>query len=190
MVPRSSASPATKFPWPLETPRLRLRTLRPEDKPDLIALDGIGLDVVDSWMGTGARESFAYSGGPLPIVVESQAESAFIGVATLRYTDLSDNGEQVSRLQAGFDLNIASGNQEQDLGVEAVRAVLEFGFNGIRLHRITFACDASLAAARNWVEKAGMRLEGVFYEDTFVDGKWVDTAAYAMLESEFGQNAS
>jgi len=69
--------------------------------------------------------------------------------------------------------------------VEAATAVLEFGFNGLGLHRIWADCDPRNTASCQVAERLNMRLEGHLRENYFLKGEWCSTAVYAMLEGEW-----
>ena len=68
--------------------------------------------------------------------------------------------------------------------VEAVAALLEFGFGELKLHRIWADCDPRNAASCRLAEKLGMRLEGRLRENYWLKGEWCDTAVYAILAHE------
>jgi RimJ/RimL family protein N-acetyltransferase len=68
---------------------------------------------------------------------------------------------------------------------EAVRALLEFGFNRLTLHRISANCDPSNVASNRVLMKAGMKLEGRLRENLRVKGRWRDTMVYGILEREY-----
>jgi RimJ/RimL family protein N-acetyltransferase len=67
---------------------------------------------------------------------------------------------------------------------EAVAALLEFGFGGLKLHRIWADCDPRNVASCHLAEKLGMRLEGRLRENYWLKGEWCDTVVYAMLAHE------
>jgi len=71
-----------------------------------------------------------------------------------------------------------------------VAALLDFCFNGIKLHRVTASCDSRNVAACRLLEKAGMRREGEFLKDHFADGEWFNTFSYAVLSEEYRQESS
>jgi RimJ/RimL family protein N-acetyltransferase len=62
--------------------------------------------------------------------------------------------------------------------------MLDFCFNGIKLHRVTAACDSRNVAACRLLERAGMRREGEFLKDHFADGAWFNTVSYAVLSED------
>ncbi|HLO16012.1 MAG TPA: GNAT family protein [Anaerolineales bacterium] len=68
---------------------------------------------------------------------------------------------------------------------EAARAVLDFGFSEINLHRITAWCVADNLGSAHVLEKLGMRQEGRLRENHFYKGRWWDTLLYAILYDEW-----
>ncbi len=68
---------------------------------------------------------------------------------------------------------------------EAARAVVNFGFETLQVHRIWAECLAENQASARVLEKLGMRLEGRLREDEYFKGRWWDTLIYAILEDEW-----
>jgi RimJ/RimL family protein N-acetyltransferase len=68
---------------------------------------------------------------------------------------------------------------------EALKAVLAFGFDNLRLHRVSATCDQRNVASYRVMEKCGMRREGLFLEDKFIKGEWRDTLCYSLLAREW-----
>jgi len=73
---------------------------------------------------------------------------------------------------------------------EAVNALLNFCFEAITLHRVTASFDSRDISARRLFEKAGMRREGEFLKDRFLNGQWIDTVWSAMLSEEYAKSRS
>jgi len=69
-------------------------------------------------------------------------------------------------------------------GTETARALLDFGFDDLRLHRIFATCVPANTASAHVLEKVGMRLEGHFRQHRWVKGKWRDSFLYAILDDE------
>lgn len=67
---------------------------------------------------------------------------------------------------------------------EAARAVVNFGFRELRLHRIWADCDPANVASWRVLEKLGMRREGHLRENAWIKGEWVDSLIYAILDHE------
>ncbi len=68
---------------------------------------------------------------------------------------------------------------------EAGRAVLAFGFEELRLHRIFVDIDPRNRASLRVAEKLGLRREGQFLENTWTKGEWTDTVIFALLDREY-----
>jgi ribosomal-protein-alanine N-acetyltransferase len=67
---------------------------------------------------------------------------------------------------------------------EAARALLDFGFGELKLHRIWATCNVLNNASTRVMEKIGMRREAHLLQDVFEKGVWRDSYLYAILESE------
>ncbi|MGH2614970.1 MAG: GNAT family N-acetyltransferase [Thermomicrobiales bacterium] len=68
---------------------------------------------------------------------------------------------------------------------EAARAVVNFGFRELRLHRIWADCDPANIASWRVLEKLGLRREGHLRENAWINGEWVDSFIYAILDREW-----
>lgn len=68
---------------------------------------------------------------------------------------------------------------------EAARAVIAFGIERLRLHRISAACDSRNLAAIRVAEKAGMIREGCLREHKWVKDDWIDSTIFSILEHEY-----
>ena len=103
----------------------------------------------------------------------------------------------VSLVLVGFPANQAMigyvlGRQHWGQGImsEAVGAVIDFGFQTLKLHRISAACDPKNVASFRVMEKCGLRREGYFVEDKYIKGRWRDTLAYSILAREWNDRQS
>lgn len=73
----------------------------------------------------------------------------------------------------------------QGYATEAVRELIAFGFENLRLHRIYAPCTPANVASVRVLEKVGMRREGHFRESLWMRGSWVDVLLYAILDREW-----
>ena len=75
-------------------------------------------------------------------------------------------------------------------GTELARALLKFGFDDLRLHRIVAHCDAENIGSYRVMEKIGMRREGLFFDTRpphkLSDREYSDELIYAILKDEWG----
>ncbi len=108
---------------------------------------------------------------------------------------LKDDGGLIGNCGIRMD---APGATEADVGYElapeqwgrgyaseAARAIVAFGFDALRVHRICAACVADNVASAHVLEKLGMQLEGRLRDHRHYKGRWWDTLVYAILEHEW-----
>jgi RimJ/RimL family protein N-acetyltransferase len=67
---------------------------------------------------------------------------------------------------------------------EAAKALVDFGFDKLSLHRIFATCDPANVASAHVLEKVGMKSEGRIREHIWINGRWRDSLMYAILEQE------
>ena len=72
---------------------------------------------------------------------------------------------------------------------EAARALLDFAFGTLGLHRVFADCDPRNPASVRVMEKLGMRQEAHFRENVFYKGEWCDSLIYAVLDREWRTRA-
>jgi ribosomal-protein-alanine N-acetyltransferase len=74
------------------------------------------------------------------------------------------------------------------LATEAARAMVQFGFTDLRLHRIWSWCIADNVGSARVLEKLGMRLEGRLRDKEYFKGRWWDHLLFAILEDEWTES--
>jgi RimJ/RimL family protein N-acetyltransferase len=175
----------------LETPRLVLRRLLAEDLDALVAYrNDSEVARYQSWSDYDAqrgRQLIESMHGRQPgepgwfqFAIALKETDALVGDCALR-VDESD-----ARLgEIGFTLSRKY--QGQGLGAEAVRALLGYVFDTLRMHRVIGVTDAKNTAAAAVLERMGMRREGHFIENIFFKGAWGDEFQYALLDREWAR---
>jgi ribosomal-protein-alanine N-acetyltransferase len=73
----------------------------------------------------------------------------------------------------------------QGYATEAARALMDYGFNVLGLHRIHADTSTDNLASCRIMERLGMRREGLLRGAVFEEGKWVDRYLYGMLADEW-----
>lgn len=68
---------------------------------------------------------------------------------------------------------------------EAARALVDFGFRELGLHRIYALCCPPNSASAHVMEKLGMRYEGCLRDNLFARGTFMDTLCFAILAPEW-----
>ncbi|MFD1334293.1 GNAT family N-acetyltransferase [Oceanobacillus iheyensis] len=73
----------------------------------------------------------------------------------------------------------------QGIGTEAIRKIIDFGFNKMELERIQARCVPENIASYRLMETVGMTYEGTLRKSMFRKGKQDDLKMYAILQSEY-----
>jgi RimJ/RimL family protein N-acetyltransferase len=71
------------------------------------------------------------------------------------------------------------------IGTEAVKLLVDYGFNRLNLHRIWLGVNADNERAVKCYLKAGFKEEGRLREDIFYHGKYADAVRMGILRSEW-----
>ncbi|MFD1927489.1 GNAT family N-acetyltransferase [Sporosarcina siberiensis] len=109
--------------------------------------------------------------------------------------------EQESQLLIGLiNLNLAGPYKRGELaywigkqywgrgyGTEATKAVLEYGFNHIKLNRIFAASFTSNPGSWRIMEKVGLKYEGTLKQHVARFGQFYDLTYYGLLKEEFAK---
>jgi ribosomal-protein-alanine N-acetyltransferase len=177
------------LPLPLSTPRLILRRLASADLPDILEIltdpevyryeERGPLDEAEGkqWLETAVKQKLSDSEGNLSLGIAQQNSDKLIGILGFRYSDRD-------RRQADFGIQVNRSYQNKGFGSEAAVAFLIFCLRDIGLHRVTAGCDCSNIASVRLLTKVGMRKEAEYRKDRFVDGEWVNSYRFAMLEED------
>ena len=162
----------------IETPRLRLRRLRPSDEPDLIALDS-DPDVM-RYVGSPAgvrrpeetlervRQRIEADHGPLGFWrVESRVDGAFYGLVALIQMPSGDDIELAYRLlRRVWGGRIAS---------EAAAALVDYAFRTLGLPRVVAVTYPENRASQRVLDKLGFTRQGE------LDYKGARTVSYVRI---------
>lgn len=73
----------------------------------------------------------------------------------------------------------------QGYATEAARALLTFGFDRLKLHRVFATCDPANIVSISVLEKIGMQREGHLREHKWAKGRWRDSFLFAILDHEW-----
>lgn len=111
------------------------------------------------------------------LAVVLKEENRLIGNCGIRVND-----PEMREANIGYELNTQYWGQ--GYATEAAQAILKFGFEELRMHRIWSWCVAQNLASVRVLEKIGMRREGHLREKELIKGKWYDNFLYAILDHE------
>ncbi|MCK6264710.1 GNAT family N-acetyltransferase [Vibrio sp. ZSDE26] len=172
----------------IETKRLILRDMTPNDEPDFIAMSQ---DVKyqrfydESDCDPNKYKELTYlfiaqaSENPrtsYQLAVECKESSQFVGTVCLR---LEDNK------QASMGCAFSRASQGRKLSYEAALALADFGFSKLGVHRIYAETISKNLPAINLCKSLGMRQEAHLIEHRFFKNQWWDTVILAMLRTEW-----
>ncbi len=73
--------------------------------------------------------------------------------------------------------------------VEAIRLLVPYAFDTLRLHRIEAACIPDNARSMRVLEKAGFKREGLLRSYLRINGSWQDHYLYALIANDHGDKA-
>jgi RimJ/RimL family protein N-acetyltransferase len=105
-------------------------------------------------------------------------EGRLVGTTELRLTPEHKRAELGIAIQDKTMWN-------KGLGTDAVRLVLEYGFNDLELHRIELTTDEDNLRGRRCYEKCGFAEEGLLRDHRFVGGKFGNTVFMSVLRDEW-----
>jgi ribosomal-protein-alanine N-acetyltransferase len=88
-----------------------------------------------------------------------------------------------ARAEIGYALSRKFWNR--GLMTEALREVIKFGFEIMRLNRIEARCFLTNHASEKVMQKVGMKFEGIQREGLFAKGEYQDLKVYSLLRKEF-----
>jgi RimJ/RimL family protein N-acetyltransferase len=175
---------------PIETSRLRLRTLVPED---LGAIHSIwSQEDVARWLYWEPR-----SEDEVRAVLEAQIARSRDAPETgvMLAVELTSTGEVIGHVsltvgppehrqgEAGFIFH--PDHQGRGYATEAARALLALAFEVFELHRVCGRLEPRNAASARVLERLGMRREGLLVENEWVKGEWQSELVYALLAREW-----
>jgi RimJ/RimL family protein N-acetyltransferase len=192
VVPADGGEFAGRIPLPITTPRLILRRLAAADWKDLLEFlsdeelfhyvdtGPVGEQQILDWLDADRHVKLTTPNTTFCLAIQLQPEGKVIGNISLRSND-------AFKWQTDVTIFVGRQSQRLGLGTEAFHAVVSFCFAGIGLHRVSAECDSRNAAARRLAEKAGMRREGELIKARWMNGEWVNTVLYALLNGEYGQ---
>lgn len=89
---------------------------------------------------------------------------------------------------AEIEYCIGSDFQCNGFATEATKAIIEYGFNKINLHKIQICTKNINKPSKRVIEKCGFTYEGTLRDYFFMNGKYVGRLYFSMLENEFKCN--
>jgi RimJ/RimL family protein N-acetyltransferase len=174
----------------VETERLVLRRFDEADLPTFLAYrNDAEVARFQSWRATSegeARRFIAEMGAAHPGVAGPGFQfavavkgSGHVGDCYLKLLDYD-----VRQAEIGYTL--ARGAWGRGYATEAVRGMLGFVFDSLRLHRVSAYTAVRNARSVALLERVGMRREGRLRQSFWFADGWQDEYLYALLAAEWG----
>jgi ribosomal-protein-alanine N-acetyltransferase len=190
MTERTTPGSPTNNPFPLETERLSLGEFTAADET---AIHSYGSDsevtrftswgpntpemthaVLHSWL----EDQKNWPRGSIALGVELKSESRLIGGTGFAQID-NETGTGT------FGYVLHKDYWGRGFATEITRAVLQFGFEQLNLHRIVAECFAENRPSFHVLEKSGLRREGLFRKAIQKRGDWHDLYLYSIFREEW-----
>ena len=99
--------------------------------------------------------------------------------------------ERINNIHRTATLGIFIGNKEywnNSYGTEAIRLILDYGFNYMNLHSVKLELMSFNERALKCYKKCGFKEAGRIRESRYINGKYYDTIFMDILKSEFKEN--
>jgi [ribosomal protein S5]-alanine N-acetyltransferase len=174
----------------LETSQFRLRQITHDDADALIALynhpDVVkyliieppcdnrqrAIEMID-WMSSWFQQR-----GGLRWAITFREQDTLIGTCGFHFYSAEHR-----RVDIGYDLNAAYWGRGYI--TEIARAIVGWCFENLDLHRVQADCTEGNIGSERVLEKVGFKLEGIWRENTFEHGRFVNIKQYGLLRHEF-----
>jgi RimJ/RimL family protein N-acetyltransferase len=173
----------------LETTRLVLRSMRPQDSQAFFDIHS-DEETLRYWSGDPISEfseaeallqkelDWAGSGECINWGIALPDSNTLIGKFTLfQYS------EQNCRAEVGYLLDRR--HWGRGYMTEVLGRVLQYSFDVLELHRLEADSDPLNTASLALLESAGFQREGYFRERWFVQGKWLDSVMLGLLREDY-----
>lgn len=108
---------------------------------------------------------------------------------------LKDSGECIGQIAyflvdiknnfAEIEYCIGSDFQCKGLATEATKAVIEYGFSKINLHKVQICTKTTNIPSQKVIEKCGFHYEGTLRDYFYINGEYVGRLYYSILETEY-----
>lgn len=170
----------------LEGEKVRLRPMRPDDLPKFV--EWLADAEVRRWLAaldkppTLQDEIEWYEdtrGNPDNVLWSIETlDGDLVGTIELRTTMRSQRAELGIAIQDKTRWN-------QGLGEDAIRHVLDYGFDDLELNRVDLTTDETNIRGLRCYEKCGFTREGLLRQHRLIEGEFGNTVVMSILRSEW-----
>ena len=173
----------------LETERLIIRPIKPEDKneifeyhsdPEINKYQGwipITIDDVETFIGKVSKHINEPETWFQVVILEKETQK-IVGDIGIHFF-----GSENKQVELGCTLN--RNFQNKGYATESLIKVIDYLFKEMKKHRIIASMDPDNKNSIRLVERIGFRKEAHFVKSLYLNGKWVDDLIYALTENEW-----
>jgi ribosomal-protein-alanine N-acetyltransferase len=182
-----------KSPLALEGERVRLRPPRASDFPEWSVLRRNSRDFLQPWEPAWPADELTFLAWRRRLAAYQRELDLGIGFAFFVYRKEDEaliGGVTLSNVRRGVAMMGSVGYwagqpyTRRGYTLEAVRAVKEFAFGRLGLHRLEAACVPENTPSRALLEKAGFRHEGKATAYLKINGVWRDHLTFGLVAGE------
>jgi RimJ/RimL family protein N-acetyltransferase len=174
------------YPVTLSGGQITLREFERSDVPDVHRI--VGDPNVTDWLSFDARDLDA-AASMIDGVIERTAHQPrteyYLAVCVAHelvgFARLGLSGVQAAKL--GYA--IRADHWGKGYATDAARTIADFGFRGLKLHRISAAAGPDNAASIAVLDHLGMKYEGRLRDHVYTNGAWRDSLLYSALAHEW-----
>jgi RimJ/RimL family protein N-acetyltransferase len=178
------------MPLPLETPRLLIRPFRDFDlEPFLAYRNDPEVARYQGWSIPYSRQN------AIDFIDEMKDKQPAPGEWLQLALELRTTGETIGDItfhllrsdprQAYLGYSLARAHWGHGYASEAARALLDYLFHELKLHRVIAECDVENLASQRLLERLGFRREAHLVENIFFKGQYGSEYHYAILKKEW-----
>ena len=174
---------------PIDTARLHLRMLTPDDVTDIF--DYASSPDVAKFMNWDAHTTIEDSQRFLDRILQSDRINEpyvwGIELTALRKIIGTVGFHNWRRIRETTEIGYVIGKPHWNKGymTEAVGGVLDYFFRDLKMHRVEAVCDIANFASERVMQKLGMKLEGVMRSSLLMKDTYNDGKLYAILRDEW-----
>lgn len=173
----------------LETDRMVLRKIMPDDEDDVFNYcSDEEISMYTVWYSHKTIEDTRFflnmvfeqykNQGISPWGIEDKASGVIIGTTGFISWDTKN-----SKAELGYALSRSFWNK--GYMSEAVKKIIDFGFNKMNLVRIEARCHPNNVGSARVMEKTGMKFEGILRKHILAKGIHEDVRMYAIIKDDY-----
>jgi RimJ/RimL family protein N-acetyltransferase len=168
---------------PIETARLRLRRLVPDDLAALHAIHS--REDVTRWLYWGPRDEDDVRAALEGHIARPSDEGVVLAIDLGGELIGTANVAVGEHRQGELGFMLHPDHQGHGYATEAAEAIVELAFGTYRLHRVCGRVEPRNTASVRVLERLSMRKEAHLVENGWVKGEWQSEAVYAILAREW-----